>query len=81
VIVGLEQRLTTEKALRHYSVVVGIHPASRRVLTMDPAHGLREDSLDGFLSEWEGSNQLMLVVFPPAAQGVRTALDQSSFRG
>lgn len=66
VIVGLEQRLTKERALRHYSVVVGLHPASRRVLTMDPAHGLREDSLDGFMGEWEGSSRLMLVVFPPA---------------
>jgi hypothetical protein len=38
VIVGLIKVHTT-RLTGHYEVVVGIHPAEKRIVTLDPAHG------------------------------------------
>lgn len=65
VIVGLHKPLSSGEALAHYEVFIGYHPARRQVLTLDPAHGLRQNSLDGFLTEWESAGNVTLVVMPP----------------
>jgi ABC-type bacteriocin/lantibiotic exporter with double-glycine peptidase domain len=62
VIVGLGKPHGAE-LLGHYEVVVGLHRARRRILTLDPAHGWRENSLEGFAGEWAPAQQLLLVVF------------------
>lgn len=49
----------------HYEVVVGINRRQQRILTLDPAHGLRVNSRDHFVSEWARADQLTLIVFPP----------------
>lgn len=64
-IVGLVKRYP-RKGLLHYEVVVGLDPARRRVATLDPARGLRENSWDGFVAEWAQTRRLLLVVLPPA---------------
>lgn len=64
VIVGMVKPYLTG-ALTHYEVVVGIHEERRLVVTIDPAHGWRQNTFDGFLKEWNPSNRLTLVVFRP----------------
>jgi ABC-type bacteriocin/lantibiotic exporter with double-glycine peptidase domain len=48
--------------LTHYEVVVAVHPARRRVVTLDPAHGWRANSFEGFLREWRPVRGLALMV-------------------
>lgn len=48
--------------LTHYEVVVGLHRARGLVVTLDPAEGLRQNSLDGFLAEWQAAGRLAIVV-------------------
>ena len=64
VIVGLVKQYASG-AVTHYEVAVAVQPDQRRIVTLDPAHGWRENSFDGFLQEWEPAARLMLVVFPP----------------
>lgn len=64
VIVGVHQQFTSERVLAHYVVVIGYHPRKQQVLVMDPAFGFRQDSVAGFLKEWRGSHELVLVVLP-----------------
>lgn len=64
VIVGVHKALSSREVLAHYEVVLGYHPARERVLTLDPAHGLREYPKSGFLEEWERARQTTLVVMP-----------------
>jgi ABC-type bacteriocin/lantibiotic exporter with double-glycine peptidase domain len=61
VLVGLVQRYGG-RALAHYEVIVGINQMYRRVLLLDPAHGLREDGFDGFASEWNAAGRPTLVI-------------------
>jgi hypothetical protein len=49
-------------ALAHYEVVVAVHPERRAVVTLDPAEGLRQNSYDGFVAEWEPAGRLTLIV-------------------
>lgn len=49
----------------HYEVVVGVNRRLQRVLTLDPAHGLRVNGRDGFAAEWARADRLVLIVFPP----------------
>jgi ABC-type bacteriocin/lantibiotic exporter with double-glycine peptidase domain len=67
VIVGLGKPYGSER-YAHYEVVVGLHPARRRILTLDPARGWRENSLEGFAAEWAPAQQLLLVVFRMAGR-------------
>jgi ABC-type bacteriocin/lantibiotic exporter with double-glycine peptidase domain len=53
--------------LTHYEVVVAVHPRSRRVVTLDPGHGWRQNSYEGFLDEWRPVRGLALVVSPASA--------------
>jgi hypothetical protein len=48
------------------------------VLTFDPAHGVRENALAGFMTEWESAGEVTLVVMPPGADGKDTAAVDSA---
>ena len=52
--------------LTHYEVVVAVHPGRRRVVTLDPGQGWRENSFEGFLAEWRPVRGLALIVSPRA---------------
>ena len=49
-------------ALTHYEVVVGLHPGKGLILTIDPANGWRQNSLEDFLGQWGAAGRLTLVV-------------------
>ncbi len=63
VIVGVAKP-TLEGPMAHYEVVIGIHKDTKRVATLDPAIGLRENSLFDFMSEWQATGRVLLVVLP-----------------
>jgi predicted double-glycine peptidase len=65
VIVGVAKP-TTEDAVAHYEVLVGMHRASRRVATYDPAAGVRQNTFGGFLMEWQAAGRVLLVIMPKA---------------
>jgi predicted double-glycine peptidase len=48
--------------LTHYEVVVALHLERGRIVTVDPGHGWRENSVEGFLTEWRPVRGLALVV-------------------
>jgi ABC-type bacteriocin/lantibiotic exporter with double-glycine peptidase domain len=66
VLVGLAKpmALTGGRALAHYEVVVGISRTKRLILSLDPATGLRENTLEGFAREWAPTKQVTIVIFP-----------------
>ncbi len=66
VVVGVVKRYGGDRALAHYEVVVGVHPSRHRILTLDPADGWRENTLEGFDREWGPSDRTTLVVLPRA---------------
>lgn len=66
VLVGM-QKPQRRGTLAHYEIVIGFHRARRLVVTLDPAVGLRENTLEGFLAEWEGAGRLTLIVSGRAA--------------
>ena len=61
VIVGLIKPYVNG-GLTHFEVVVGVHPRKELVVTLDPAHGWRRNSYEGFLMEWEPARRLTLVL-------------------
>jgi ABC-type bacteriocin/lantibiotic exporter with double-glycine peptidase domain len=63
VIVGVAKRYE-QRLLAHYEVVVGIHPSSNAILTLDPARGWRRNELGAFMTEWEPTHRVLVVVFP-----------------
>jgi len=63
VIAGLVKPFAS-RGLTHYEVVVALHPASRRIVTIDPAHGWRQNTFEGFRTEWEPAGCLLLVLSP-----------------
>ena len=65
-IVGMAKP-TIQGAVSHYEVVIGIHKDSRRIATLDPAEGWRQNSLVDFMTEWESTGRVLLVVIPAAA--------------
>lgn len=67
VVVGMMKRYG-QRAYPHYEVVVGLDRSSPRVLTLDPASGLRVNSREGFVAEWAAARQLALVIFPPSSR-------------
>ena len=54
-----------DRAALHYEVVVAVHPVEKRVVTLDPARGWRENHLDGFFAEWEPAGRLLLTAWEP----------------
>ena len=63
VLVGLMKRYGG-RVYRHYEVVVGVSHQEQRVLTLDPAHGMRVNTREGFAAEWTAAGRLTLIVFP-----------------
>ena len=59
-----------DRGVSHYEVVVGIHPKTKRIATLDPAAGWRQNSLEEFLKEGAPSGRLLLVVLPREAPAV-----------
>lgn len=68
VLVGLAKPMafTGGRALAHYEVVIGLNRSRRRVLSLDPATGVRENTFEGFASEWVPVHQVTVVIFPRA---------------
>jgi ABC-type bacteriocin/lantibiotic exporter with double-glycine peptidase domain len=63
VLVGVVKRYG-RRAYQHYEVVVGMSHRTQRILTLDPASGLRVDSREGFAAEWAAAGQVALIVYP-----------------
>jgi ABC-type bacteriocin/lantibiotic exporter with double-glycine peptidase domain len=63
VLVGVVKRYG-RRAYPHYEVVVGMSRRTQRILTLDPAGGLRVDSREGFAAEWAAAGQVALIVYP-----------------
>ncbi|OGQ91970.1 MAG: hypothetical protein A2289_19600 [Deltaproteobacteria bacterium RIFOXYA12_FULL_58_15] len=63
ILVGVMKRYR-QRVYPHYEVVVGMNRRKQRILTLDPAHGLRENSSEGFATEWTAAGHLALIVFP-----------------
>ena len=66
VLVGVMKRYGG-RVYPHYEVVIGVSRRQRRILTFDPANGLRVNSREGFTAEWTAAGRLTLIVFPRAA--------------
>ena len=64
VLVGVVKRYG-RRTYPHYEVVVGMSHRTQRILTLDPADGLRVDSREGFAAEWAAAGQVALIVYPP----------------
>ena len=67
-IVGLAKPYGRQR-VQHFEVLVGLDGPGRRVLSLDPAQGWRENSLQGFAEEWGPAQQILLVVFPADRRG------------
>ena len=65
VLVGVMKRYG-RRVYPHYEVVVGMSRTQQRILTLDPAHGLRVNSREGFTAEWAAAGRMTLIVFPRA---------------
>lgn len=66
VLVGM-QKPQRRGTIAHYEVVIAYHRQRRLVVTLDPAEGLRQNTLDGFLAEWDGAARVALIVSAQAA--------------
>ena len=55
---------TVQDAVAHYEVIVGMNKHSQRVATLDPAEGLRQNSFTGFLTEWQATGRVLLLIIP-----------------
>lgn len=67
VVVGLLKPILGGRARAHYEVVVGLNRKTRRILSLDPAAGLRENSVEGFAREWAPTREVTLVILPSEA--------------
>ena len=63
ILVGVVKRYG-RRGYAHYEVVVGMSRRTGRILTLDPASGLRVDSREGFVAEWAAAGQVALIVYP-----------------
>ena len=64
VIVGMAKP-TARGPVAHFEVVVGLHPDTQRIATLDPALGFRQNSLTDFTHEWVLAGQILLTVLGP----------------
>jgi ABC-type bacteriocin/lantibiotic exporter with double-glycine peptidase domain len=62
VLVGLSKPQSKDRVLDHYEVVVGINVERKRIVTLDPSEGWRENSLEGFAREWKIAGNVTLIV-------------------
>jgi ABC-type bacteriocin/lantibiotic exporter with double-glycine peptidase domain len=51
--------------LTHFELIVGLNAEKKEVATLDPARGWRKNGFEGFLTEWEPSGRLTLVLLGP----------------
>jgi hypothetical protein len=72
VIVGMAKPTALQHAVSHFEVVVGMNAGSHRVATFDPAAGWRQNSLIDFMTEWQSTGRVLLVVMPPPADEDKT---------
>lgn len=81
VVVGLAKpmALTGGRALAHYEVVIGLNRSKRLVLSLDPASGLRENTLEGFAREWAPTKQVTIVFLGPARAASPVSLRSPPF--
>jgi ABC-type bacteriocin/lantibiotic exporter with double-glycine peptidase domain len=77
VIVGVAKP-TVQDAVAHYEVVIGLHRDSQRIATIDPAAGLRQNTFQGFFTEWQSAGRVLLVVIPKDASAQPVAAAQSA---
>ena len=68
VLVGLSKPQSRDRVWDHYEVVVGLHKTKKRIVTLDPSEGWRENTLEGFVREWQIAGFVTLIV--SAKQGV-----------
>lgn len=66
ILVGLVQRYS-DHPRSHFEVVAGLNRSAHKVLLLDPARGLREDTIEGFQSEWTAAGRPTLVIVAVAA--------------
>jgi ABC-type bacteriocin/lantibiotic exporter with double-glycine peptidase domain len=64
VVVGLAKPMAGGRAAAHYEVIVGLNRSKRLILSLDPARGLRENTLEGFAREWAPTRRVTLIAFP-----------------
>lgn len=64
VIVGVHKPLSEKEWLSHYEVVIGYHRQRQLVLLFDPARGVRQDRMGGFVEQWQRTGRTTLVVMP-----------------
>jgi predicted double-glycine peptidase len=62
VLVGLSKPQSKDRVLDHYEVVIGLNAERKRIVTLDPSEGWRENSLEGFAREWKIAGNVLLVV-------------------
>jgi ABC-type bacteriocin/lantibiotic exporter with double-glycine peptidase domain len=62
IVVGLSKPIGRGHAVAHYEVVVGLNRARGLILSLDPARGLRQNTLAGFASEWTPTRRVALIV-------------------
>ena len=63
VLVGLAKPMMAGRAMAHYEVVVGINRSRGLILSLDPARGPRQNSLEGFAREWVPTHEVTLIIF------------------
>lgn len=63
-IAGLAKPTTLEGRVAHFEVIVAINLEARRIATLDPARGLRQNTLEGFAHEWVAAGRLLIVALP-----------------
>jgi ABC-type bacteriocin/lantibiotic exporter with double-glycine peptidase domain len=73
VIVGTVKPVGEDRGVSHYEVVVGIHPQTKRIATLDPSAGWRQNTFEEFAKEWAPSGRLLLVVLPRKDAAVAAA--------
>ena len=66
VLVGMAKpmALMGGKSLAHYEVVIGMSRKQKKIVSLDPAVGVREYSLEGFAREWIPTKRLAIVFLP-----------------
>jgi ABC-type bacteriocin/lantibiotic exporter with double-glycine peptidase domain len=78
VIVGIAKPYAGNRALTHYLVIVGYEPRKERLLALDPADGLREYPLSGFLDEWRPTKRVAIVVMRPIRRDAPPRHDENA---
>ena len=68
ILVGLSKPQSRSRVLDHYEVVVGLHRDRKRIVTLDPTYGWRENTIEGFFRVWKLAGFVALIVSPSPAR-------------